>query len=125
MIWLNTDPNNRKQWDSNQIIKGLKKLIPEIKYVKKIDEKIWISGEDACIYKGIPPFNHNLEYGEIFLSEIGISCPKFKEMKVKEMYVNGVHTEIHFWLEERGWYSKWYDAGTLFLFPYNIKGFGI
>jgi hypothetical protein len=30
------------------------------------------------------------------------------------MYVYGIHQEIYSWLEERGWYPEWYDAGTLF-----------
>jgi hypothetical protein len=101
-------------------MKGLQELVTEINYLEKSEDVgskkggIWTSGEDACIYKGLPPFNHNLEYGEILLSENGDKVPKHKGMKVKEMYISGIHREIYSWLEERGWYPKWQDAGTLF-----------
>jgi len=109
-----------KQWTRTQVMKGLQKIVPEINYLEKSEDVgskrggIWTSGEDSCIYKGIPPFNHNLEYGEILLSDNGDTDPKHVGMKVKEMYVYGIHREIYNWLEERGWYPKWYDPGTLF-----------
>ena len=34
-------------------------------------------------------------------------------MKVKEMYIYGIHREIYSWLEERGWYPEWHDRVTL------------
>ena len=46
-------------------------------------------------------------------------------MKINTIYVNGVNREIHDWLEDRGWYVKWFDKNTLFFFPYNILGFGV
>jgi len=119
-----------KQWTRRQIMKGLKRMVNEIKYLEKSekvgfnDGGIWTAGKDDCIYKGIPPFNHDMEYGEILLSENGDNDPKHVGMKVKDMYVNGVHCEINNWLIERGWHPKWYDPGTLFFWPYNIKGFG-
>jgi len=109
-----------KQWSRVQIMKGLQKMVPEINYLEKSEDVcsksggIWTSGEDACIYKGLPPFDCHVEYGELPLSYAGYTEPKYKKMKVKEMYVNGIHREIHNWLEERCWYPKWYDAGTLF-----------
>ena len=116
-----------KQWSRAQIMKGLQELVPEITFMKKSEDfdgkkgGIWTSGEDDCIYKGIPPFNHNLEYGEILLSDNGDTDPKHKGMKVKEMYLCGIHREIYSWLEERGWYPKWYDAGTLFFWKNSGK----
>jgi hypothetical protein len=109
-----------KQWTREQIMKGMQELVTEIDFMKTSEEfngekgGIWTSGESDWIFKGIPPFNHNLEYGEILLSENGDTDPKHKGMKVKEMYLCGIHREIYSWLEERGWYPKWYDAGTLF-----------
>ncbi len=100
-----------KQWSREQIMKGLQELIPEIIFHKKSDNfddkysEIWTSGDCDCIFKGLPPFDHSLEYGN-FTRENG--------MKVESMYVNGVHREIYSWLEERGWHPKWYDGGTLF-----------
>ena len=103
-------------WNQDQIFQGLQKLVPEIKCIKKLDDgSVYTSGEDACIFKGLPPFNHNLEYGELPLSDAGYTDSKYKNMKVKEMYVYGIHREIYNWLEERGWYPEWHDAGTLFL----------
>ena len=77
---------------------------------------IWTVGTSSgWIFKGLPPFNHGLEYGEILVSEgIGDTDPKHKEMKVKELYIYGIHREIYNWLERRGWYPQWYDPGTLF-----------
>jgi len=114
-----------KQWSREQIIDGLLKLVTEIDFLKKsedFDSKkggIWTTGEEVWIFKGIPPFNHNLEYGEILLSENGDTDPKHKEMKVKEMYIYGIHREIYSWLEERGWYPEWYDPATLFFWKYT------
>jgi len=109
-----------KQWTRPQVMKGLQKIVPEISFMKKSEDfdgkkgGIWTSGEYAWIYKGTPPFNHNLEYGEMLLSDNGDTDPKHVGMKVKEMYVQGIHREIYNWLEERGWYPKWHDTGTLF-----------
>jgi len=109
-----------KQWTRKQIMKGLQELVPEIDFMKKSEDfdgkkgGIWTSGESCWIYKGLPPFDCHVEYGELPRSYIGSSVTKHKEMKVKSMYVNGIHREIYSWLEQRGWYPKWYDAGTLF-----------
>ena len=109
-----------KPWSREQIMKGLKELIPEMDYpqiVEGVDGEgggLSTDGESALIFKGLPPFNHNLEYGEILLSDNGDTDPNHKGIKVKEMYIYGIHQEIYRWLEERGWYPEWYDAGTLF-----------
>ena len=104
-----------RQWSQDQIMKGLQELVPEINHLKKCDDgSIWTSGEDACIFKGLPAFDYNTEYGEILLSDNGDTDPKHVGMKVKEMYLCGIHREIYSWLEERGWHPEWYDAGTLF-----------
>ncbi len=33
-----------------------------------------------------------------------------------ENYIFGIHPEFESFIEERGWWCEWYDAGTLFLF---------
>jgi len=102
-------------------MKGLYELVPEIDFMSTTEEfndkegGIWTSGESVLFYKGLPPFNATLEYGDILLSENGDTDPKHKGMKVKEMYLCGIHRDIFIWLEERGWYPEWYDAGTLLL----------
>ena len=116
-----------KQWSREQIMKGLQELVSEITHLKTSEEfglkkgGIWTTGaENGWIFKGLPPFNYNLEYGEILVSEgIGDTDPKHKEMKVKEMYIYGIHREIYSWLEERGWYPEWYDRVTLFFWKYT------
>ncbi len=109
-----------KQWSRDELMKGLRELVTEINYLEKADDIDGKSGgiittsEDACIFKEIPPFNHDLEYGEMLLSEATRIIPNHKGMKVKEMYIYGIHREIYSWLEERGWYPEWYDRVTLF-----------
>ena len=107
------------QWSREELMKGLRELVTEITYLEKadyIDGKsggIITTSEDACIFKEIPPFNHDLEYGEMLVSEATRIIPNHKGMKVKEMYTYGIHREIYSWLEERGWYPEWHDRVTL------------
>ena len=114
-----------KQWSRDEIKKGLQELVTEINYLEEaedIDGKsggIVTTSEDACIYKDIPPFNHDLEYGEMLVSEATRIIPNHSGMKVKEMYIYGIHREIYSWLEERGWYPEWYDRVTLFFWKHT------
>ena len=111
-----------KQWSREQIMKGLRELVTEIEYLEKIDDPIdgksgglRTTSEVVCIYKEFPAFNHDLEFGEMLVSEATLhTIPDHSGMKVKEMYIYGIHQEIHSWLEERGWYPEWYDRVTLF-----------
>ncbi|MBT4327130.1 MAG: hypothetical protein HOD60_09550 [Candidatus Nitrosopelagicus sp.] len=109
-----------RQWSRDEIMKGLRELVTEIEYLEKADDidsksgGIHTTSEDACIFKGIPPFNHDLEYGELMLSDAGYTDDKHRFMKVKEMYTYGIHHEIYSWLEERGWYPEWYDRVSLY-----------
>ena len=113
------------QWDRDELMKGLRELVSEMEYLVKIDDVDGKSGgicttsEDACIFKGIPPFNHDLEYGEMLLSDNGDTNPNHKGMRVKEMYTYGIHREIYSWLEERGWYPEWYDRVTLYFWKHT------
>jgi len=114
-----------KQWSREQIMEGLKKLVTEIDFIKKSEDMgrekggIFTTGEEVWIFKGLPPFNHNLEYGEILLSENGDTNPKHQTMKVKEMYIYGIHREIYSWLEERGWYPEWEDPASVLFWKYT------
>jgi len=109
-----------KQWSREEIMKGLRELVTEITHLEETEDfdgksgGIWTTSEDACIYKDIPAFNHDLEYGEMLVSEGTRTIPDHSGMKVKEMYIYGIHREIYSWLEERGWYPEWYDRVTLF-----------
>jgi len=114
-----------KQWNREQIMEGLKKLVSEIDFIEKSEDMgreeggIFTTGEEVWIFKGLPPFNHNLEYGEILLSENGDADPKHQTMKVKEMYIYGIHREIYSWLEERGWYHEWEDPASILFWKYT------
>ena len=114
-----------EQWSQDQIMKGLRELVTEIDYLEKADDIDGKSGgiitttEDACIFKDIPPFNHDLEYGEMLVSEGTRIIPDHSGMKVKEMYIYGIHREIYSWLEERGWYHEWYDSQALFFWKHT------
>ena len=113
------------QWSRDELMNGLRELVTEIEHLEKIDDIDGKSGgivtttEDACIFKGIPPFNHDLEYGELLLSDAGYTDPKHRFMKVKEMYTYGIHHEIYSWLEERGWYPEWHDRVTLYFWKHT------
>ena len=114
-----------EQWSQDQIMKGLRELVTEITYLEKADDIDGKSGgiitttEDACIFKDIPPFNYDLEYGEMLVSEGTRIIPDYSGMKVKEMYIYGIHREIYSWLEERGWYPEWHDRVTLFFWKHT------
>ncbi len=114
-----------EQWSRDEIMKGLRELVTEIEHLEKIDDIDGKSGgiitatEDACIFKEIPPFNHDLEYGEMLVSEGTRIIPDYSGMKVKEMYIYGIHREIFSWLEERGWYPEWHDRVTLYFWKHT------
>ena len=115
-----------KQWSREEIMKGLRELVLEMDFIKKSEDYdgkkggIWTIGtESGWIFKGFPPFNYTLEYGEILLSDNGDTNPNHKGMKVKEMYIYGIHREIYSWLEERGWYPEWHDRVTLFFWKHT------
>ena len=114
-----------EQWSRDEIMNGLRELVTEIEHLEKIDDVDGKSGgictttEDACIFKDIPPFNHDLEYGEMLVSEGTRIIPDYSGMKVKEMYIYGIHREIYSWLEERGWYPEWHDRVTLFFWKHT------
>jgi hypothetical protein len=115
-----------KQWSRDEIMKGLQKLVSEMDFIKKSEDYdgkkggIWTIGtESGWIFKELLPFNYALEYGEILLSDAVHWKPNHSEMKVKEMYIYGIHREIYSWLEERGWYPEWYDSQTLFFWKYS------
>ena len=130
MSWLGTK-HVMKQWRRKKIMEGLKELVPDIECLKSenfLDKTggIMASGRiDNWFYKGLIAFEYEIEhYGEFPLSEAGEKDSMMKEMKIKLMYVDKIHKEIHHWLTERGWYLQWFGGSTLFFWPFNIKGYG-
>lgn len=61
---------------------------------------IWVSGEsDSPIYKGYRVYDY-YAYGK--------------------NYELGVFTKWEERLNQLGWYSQWYDCGTMFIYPINF-----
>ena len=117
-----------KQWSRDEIMVGLQELVSEMNFIKKSEDYngkkggLWTIGtESGWVFKEILPFNYELQYGEMLVSEGTRIIPNHKGMKVKEMYIYGIHREIYSWLEERGWYPKWYDGDTLFFWKNSGK----
>ena len=110
-----------KQWSRVQIMKGLQRMVSDITHLKTSEEfglkkgGIWTIGEESdWLFKEFIPFKIEFTLDETLFSEYGYTDPKYKGVKTKAMYPHGIHREIYSWLEERGWYPKWQDAGTLF-----------
>jgi len=102
-----------KTWTRSQIKSGLKKLVPDIDFLKNSEEfdeenkgGLWTSGESDWKYEGLPVFDYYCE-SDYLMKDAGFEG--------KSSYVFGVHKDIHKWLEERGWYPEWNDPGTLML----------
>lgn len=56
---------------------------------------VWTSGESVeQLHGGLPLFDYYAEGNN---------------------YVFGVVAPLHDWLEEKGWYGEWYDAGTMMI----------
>ena len=115
-----------KQWSREEIMKGLQELVSEMNFIKKSEDYdgkkggLWTIGtESGWVFKDILPFNYELEYGEMLVSEGTRIIPNHSGMKVKEMYIYGIHREIYSWLEERGWYPEWYDSQALFFWKHT------
>ena len=115
-----------KQWSRDEIMVGLQELVSETNFIKKSEDYngkkggLWTIGtESGWVFKEILPFNYELQYGEMLVSEGTRIIPNHKGMKVKEMYIYGIHREIYSWLEERGWYPEWYDRVTLFFWKHT------
>jgi hypothetical protein len=115
-----------KQWSRDEIMVGLQELVSEMNFIKKSEDYngkkggLWTIGtESGWVFKEILPFNYELQYGEMLVSEGTRIIPNHKGMKVKEMYIYGIHREIYSWLEERGWYHEWYDSQALFFWKHT------
>ena len=89
-----------KKLSRNQMIKFIEK---HMRFVRTSEEfgaagegGIWVSGEDTDEFKGMPIYDY---YAESSSYELGVNV-KWEEE-----------------LNKRGWYSEWYDAGTIQIWP--------
>jgi hypothetical protein len=84
------------------LIKELKKKYPN-KTFRTTEEfdggkgGIWTSGEDGAEEKGLPLLNY------------------YAQDNSETTYIFGVKKTLHNWLEKKGWYCEWYDAGTMMI----------
>ncbi len=115
-----------KHWCREQIMKGLRELVSEMDFIKKSEDYdgkkggLWTIGTGGPgVFKEILPFNYKLDHGEILVSEGTRIIPNHSGMKVKEMYIYGIHRKIYSWLEKRGWYPEWRDSQALFFWKYT------
>ena len=82
-----------------QVIKWVSKYFNTVQLTEDFngDEGgIWLSGEGEETYSGLPIYKY---YSESSMYELGV-LTKWEEQ-----------------LQKKGWYSEWYDAGTVMLWP--------
>jgi hypothetical protein len=95
-----TDFLNEAKFDRKAMMKWIEKYINSVKTTEEFNGSeggIWVSGEDPSY--------------------------KYKGMRIYDYYVNSKSYELGVlasWekeLNKRGWYSEWYDAGTVMIWP--------
>ena len=76
------------------------------------DNVLVLSGEDGNKINGIPAFDYYEEVDSLMRDAQEEFGGDFKPTKT---YDGGIHKEMRQWLDERGWYAEWADAGTVHL----------
>lgn len=66
-------------------------------------EAVWISAENGETHKDVPLFDY-------WLSEFGTEGEGFGNIWPR------MNDALAKWIEERGWYFEWNDAGTIFAY---------
>ena len=92
--------NESKTLDRDEMMTWLEQYLDFVSTSEKFNgspEGIWISGENGDKYKGKRIYDY---YS--------------KDHKNREF---GVLIKWEKELNERGWYSNWYDAGTVMIYP--------
>ncbi len=91
------EPITEKKLDREDTIKFIKKYMRFVKTTEEFNGSqggIWVSGEDGDEYKGVTIYDYYTS-GKSY--ELGVNIKWEKE------------------LNKRGWYSEWYDAGTVMI----------
>ena len=89
-----------KKLNREQLLEKLRKKYPLQNFMTTEEFNgskggIWTSGEnDRQLHGGLPLFDYYAEGNS---------------------YVFGVVAPLHAWLEDKGWYGEWYDAGTMMI----------
>lgn len=91
---------NEAKTSLDDIMKWIEKSIKFVKTSKEFngdDGGIWVSGENGDRYKGKQIYDYYVQDPKNY--ELGVLKDWEKE------------------LNKRGWYSEWYDAGTVMIWP--------
>lgn len=91
--------NEAKSLDRDAMIEWLEKYMKFVRTTEEFDGStggIWVSGENMDIFKGKRIYDY---YNDSKAYELGVLAAWEKE------------------LDKRGWYSEWYDAGTVMIWP--------
>ena len=91
--------NEAKSLDRDTMIEWLEKYMKFVRTTEEFDGStggIWVSGENMDVFKGKRIYDY---YNDSKAYELGVLAAWEKE------------------LDKRGWYSEWYDAGTVMIWP--------
>jgi len=102
------------QLNRKQMMVALEQLVPEMKdhmrpaeefYGRDEEENggIWTSGEHGFTMT-VQNYPHRI-------------FSYWSEDYEEKLYIGGVLKVFDTWLRERGWFSEFYDAGTVMLYP--------
>lgn len=89
--------NEAKVIDRDEMIKWIQQYMKFVKTTEEFDGStggIWVSGENMDLFKGKRIYDY---YNETRAYDLGVLSSWEKE------------------LDKRGWYSEWYDAGTVMI----------
>lgn len=89
--------NEAKVIDRDEMIKWIQQYMKLVKTTEEFDGSaggIWVSGENMDLFKGKRIYDY---YNETRAYDLGVLSSWEKE------------------LDKRGWYSEWYDAGTVMI----------
>lgn len=89
--------NEAKVIDKDEMIKWIQQYMKFVKTTEEFDGSaggIWVSGENMDLFKGKRIYDY---YNETRAYDLGVLSSWEKE------------------LDKRGWYSEWYDAGTVMI----------
>lgn len=89
------------QWTREELMTFLKQYIKSgvrttEEFSSNSEGGVWVSGEDMSEYKGNVIYDYYRE---------------------SSLYDLGVLSEFESILQQHGWYSQWYDAGTVMIYP--------
>jgi len=101
------------------MMQSLRTMFGEDEFIKTSEEfsqeltgGIWMTAEPGPDWKGLPVFDY-YEEADLLMRDLRAEFPIAGEFKPS--YDLGVLIEFGDYLKQRGWYTEWYDAGTMIL----------